>query len=402
MSFIIRAIVLKTLKYLILLSLVLLACIFTNDVVRKFVSNKTSMVFSEEERKEHPTTVICFNPFVKMSVLDKYNINFYDFYDSEYLQNIKHLPKTWDKILNETFYKLDRDFSVWFKVLYDKRKLKLGQNKIRDMGGIEIDVEALTTMWNGQCYKITVIFKQKKVVDYIRFDIKFDSILNDRDISKVEIYLTSKANAYGILATNWLHGNVLRFPVKNKAEGFAIFDVRKKYLESMECNPDENHNFKDLIDRRLSTQEIKCPNPCWIISYDGMDTSKWPSVCKKIEDYMCMNEELLRILFYNSADDKITRRKSCNILEFDGYKLYNTPTITQINPSSYYHRSLYWLYIFQSQNVQVQEEYFVYDFTGFVGSVGGTFGLFIGFSFWSFLNTIIELCLKIWQRILSK
>ena len=32
MSFIIRAIVLKTLKYLILLSLVLLACIFTNDV----------------------------------------------------------------------------------------------------------------------------------------------------------------------------------------------------------------------------------------------------------------------------------------------------------------------------------------------------------------------------------
>ena len=401
-SFNTRALVLKTLKYLILLGLVLLACIFTDDVVRKFVSNKTSIVFSEEERKELPTTVICFNPFVKMSVLDKYNISFYDF---KYLQNIKDLPKAWDawdKILSETFYEIDKDFNIFFKVLYDKHKLKLGQNIIKDMDGIEVDVEALTTIWNGICYKITATFRKKEMIDYIRLDIKFDNQLMDRDIPKVEIYLTSKANSYGILATNWLQGQVTKFSIDHEVEGFAIYDTRKKYLESLMCNPDDNHNFKDVIGRRLSREEIKCPNPCWIISYDGINTSKWPSFCKKIEDYKCMNIEFERILFYNSADEDIGNgSKSCNILEFHGHKLYNTPN-TQTEKSSYRYRSLHWLYNFQSQNVQVQEEYFVYDFTGFVGSVGGTFGLFIGFSFWSFLNTVIELCLKMWQRFVSK
>ena len=396
MLFITRALVLKTLKYLILLGLILLACIFTYDVIEKYVSNKTSIVFSEEQRKELPTTVLCFKPYVKMSMMDKYNISFYDL---KYLQNIQNLQEAWDKILIDPLYQMDRDFNIFFKVFYDQHKLKVGQNNFEEMGGIEIDVEALSTMWHGQCYKITVVFKKKRMVDYMRFDISFDSQLNNRDVPKVEIFLTSKANAYGILASNWLHGRVRIFSMDHKAQGVAINDIRKKHLKSLGCNPDEN--FKDVIDRRLSRQEITCPNPCWMIAYDGLDVTKWP-VCKKLEDYKCMMKEFERLLFFNSADENMTyRSKSCNILEFHGYKLYYTPK-TQIDKSSNHHRTLHWLYIFQSQNVQVQEEYFVYDFTGFVGSVGGTFGLFIGFSFWSFLNTVIELCLKMWQRFVSK
>ena len=40
--------------------------------------------------------------------------------------------------------------------------------------------------------------------------------------------------------------------------------------------------------------------------------------------------------------------------------------------------------------IDVQEEYLVYDSTGFIGSVGGTLGLFIGFSFREIVNLIIE------------
>ena len=109
-----------------------------------------------------------------MSVLDKYKISYNDF---NYLQNTKEFPKTWNNILNETFFKLDKDFDILFKVLYDQHKLKLGQNNIKDMGGVVINVEALTTMYNGQCYKITSMFKEKKMLDYMRFDIEFKSQL---------------------------------------------------------------------------------------------------------------------------------------------------------------------------------------------------------------------------------
>ena len=36
---------------------------------------------------------------------------------------------------------------------------------------------------------------------------------------------------------------------------------------------------------------------------------------------------------------------------------------------------------FQSKTQQIHEEYLLYDETGVIGSVGGTLGLFIGFSF---------------------
>ena len=40
--------------------------------------------------------------------------------------------------------------------------------------------------------------------------------------------------------------------------------------------------------------------------------------------------------------------------------------------------------------VQVNEEYKVYDFTGILGSVGGSLGLFIGFSFLDMILRIID------------
>ena len=46
---------------------------------------------------------------------------------------------------------------------------------------------------------------------------------------------------------------------------------------------------------------------------------------------------------------------------------------------------------FDSKKIEVNQEYVIYDGTGFVGSIGGTLGLFIGFSFRDVLETILEL-----------
>ena len=47
-------------------------------------------------------------------------------------------------------------------------------------------------------------------------------------------------------------------------------------------------------------------------------------------------------------------------------------------------------YWFSSNETEVYEEYLVYDLNGLVGSIGGTLGLFIGFSFHDLLKTMIH------------
>ena len=51
---------------------------------------------------------------------------------------------------------------------------------------------------------------------------------------------------------------------------------------------------------------------------------------------------------------------------------------------------LIWTYRYPSSTAQVQEEYLLYDETGVIGSVGGTLGLFIGFSFRDIIAYLIK------------
>ena len=44
--------------------------------------------------------------------------------------------------------------------------------------------------------------------------------------------------------------------------------------------------------------------------------------------------------------------------------------------------------------MKVHEEYLIYDEVGMIGSVGGTFGMFIGFSFANIVSQILNLIEK--------
>ena len=47
------------------------------------------------------------------------------------------------------------------------------------------------------------------------------------------------------------------------------------------------------------------------------------------------------------------------------------------------------------ERLTVYQEYVVYDAIGIIGSVGGTLGLFIGFSFSGLISGLIEFCSKV-------
>ena len=53
-------------------------------------------------------------------------------------------------------------------------------------------------------------------------------------------------------------------------------------------------------------------------------------------------------------------------------------------------RYFHFSYTFESMSMTMMQEYYIYDTIGFISSVGGTLGLFIGFSFYDAINKFLD------------
>ena len=72
--------------------------------------------------------------------------------------------------------------------------------------------------------------------------------------------------------------------------------------------------------------------------------------------------------------------KPCNILEYQG----STENTDKIRPGK-----IQISLSLSTDEVKVQEEYLIYNEVDLVGIIGGTMGLFIGFSFFDIVNDVI-------------
>ena len=83
--------------------------------------------------------------------------------------------------------------------------------------------------------------------------------------------------------------------------------------------------------------------------------------------------------------------KQCKVLQYGGKVVYDD--VYSWAPNSNWAQFSY--EIDPPKKVTVYQEYVVYDAIGIIGSVGGTFGMFIGFSFTSMISGIISFCSKV-------
>ena len=130
-----------------------------------------------------------------------------------------------------------------------------------------------------------------------------------------------------------------------------------------------------------------CSNSCLAVPVSATAMSNMGSIpyCQSITDYSCLNIEM-RKAFYEINENC---PKSCFINEYTGKQTFMLET----DNTTKYEKT--WYYIFSSKYVKVQKEYLLYDITGFVGSIGGTLGLFIGFSF----RDVIDMVLNYLKRL---
>ena len=87
--------------------------------------------------------------------------------------------------------------------------------------------------------------------------------------------------------------------------------------------------------------------------------------------------------------------KTCTILQYSGDLEWEGSYKIPI-------REVYlWYNFMPPKTVTVNEEYLIYDIDGFIGAVGGTMGIFIGFSFSNtfslFMNFLVYIKYKIFD-----
>ena len=358
------------LRYLLFAGLMISSAWFMKDVWIRFQSKDTAIKQRSDIRTELPTTVLCFDPTAKKSILREHNISMYEFSN---MHNKQRYPRPWLDFYKKVHFRLGTDFYINIR---DHPALAIGSNYINELN-LTVNVEELFTFWFGFCYKISLSMVE---IDVLIFNLIFDFKVVQSDLPDIEIILTSENNAFGVIASTWIFGNEFKIVVnEDQSSGFKIKATKKTSL-GIHNNCTLNVT-KNCLHEVISNSVYECDKICFPIIFSGMDSYDIP-LCGSIEDYECMRWQMNKYLRYEASNICGT---PCSIMEYVGkksfgYKFYDNP-----------YRNYYeWRYLFDSRMIDVHEEYLVYDSTGFIGSVGGTLGLFIGFSFREIVNLIIE------------
>ena len=188
----------KILEWGFVIGLIVASFWFMTDVWEKFESKRTGYTVYEEIWREMPTTVVCFEPYGKPSVMEKYGISLQDLVLNYFPEAVNNM--TWKDFKEEIHYVLGKDFYFSFydysNGIYNPDEYSLDEDGLYADGLLE--VESLLTVWSGLCVRITYTRYHPGSSHSMYLDFNYTS-LEVSDVPNIALYVTSEENAYGII-----------------------------------------------------------------------------------------------------------------------------------------------------------------------------------------------------------
>ena len=382
----------KLLKYFLGLGLFSYSFFFSKDVIHKYQEKVSTFKSNSETTTLVPTTVFCFESSTKMSMINKLNLTDYSLFTSISEQNLTHLASlgiSRSEFIDEGYYKLGQDFELHYEVQkLGNIILKLGENHVVSdfTGNHTIILDKILTIFYGNCYKISSSLNGEHS-SMVKYFLKFNQKISFMDIPTVNIYLTSEENFFGIIGLTWLYGDELKFQLSqnsNDTGSFKFFKLKAKKSKFLNekaspCNDQANRCFTEQL------LKIKCPRKCVPSTLPLINSIEdWKDIpeCHSWEEFMCMATGIILLSYVESQPQKASCPRYCNQLEYTG-KVQGDLNAYELSGS------IGWTYSISS-TTNVNEEYLVYDLPSLVGSVGGTIGIFVGFSVYDLVVLIID------------
>ena len=338
----------QVINYAFFFGLCGLSVYFMHGVLEKFFSGKTSFSQSEETINELPTITICF---IKPNLIKpeyEYGLDF----KIQYLIYEKH------------DISLQYNYSIF---------LKEGENLV-PFGEI-LWLEKIITLNDGNCFKLTSVLTKKYIMkSYTFIRLYFNDSITEEDFPiSAEIFVTSEKNSYGVVLYEWKNGEIIHESVyKNMNKGINLKPVQYNYLtKTFKCSYE---SYYECMTRLIAASLNGSSSQCGLFSLPSLP------VCK-INKTNVEEKEFLNALRINTDQCSI---KLCATLEYSATQILNYGLIkTNI--------TFQFAYNIPSNKTTLYEEYMIYDAINAIGSVGGTLGMCIGFSFYGLISSFINI-----------
>ena len=344
-------------KYIITLILLVVSIFLSKDTLDQYTSKAKGFKQYEREvsEEESVTIVIGLWPLKNMNYAGSVPYQSYE---------------QWE---------LGKDFTISFGVtnyrktqeminLEDNKTLHISHSSIG-----KVEINKLVSRW-GNYYKISAntVNVQAPFRAFVQVYIK-DTVA-ENNVPSVTIVLASEENSYGITMGDWLDGERINF---EKVKGFIWTDIQPKrviYMKSQEkCT---NIGFYECFHSELIEQSFDhCPTKCFSITTFGNATP----ICETELEIKCSHEVTKAL----KKDSKCL--PFCDQINFDVEFEYKED---QNEPNA--NRNVTFAFKISNSKMKVEEEYLVQDFVGMLGSIGGTLGLFVGFSFLGGISSILH------------
>ena len=314
----------------------------------------TTSRFEEVSELEFPTITICMDPPQKPSVALMYG------FDTMF-------DIIWEDVPNTTLYErfetssyiLNKDFSIKVKA-FNKKEIALlvGDND-------NCYVAPIVTIYHGICYKIDPKFKIPEF-NSVLFKLYLNEMNTEKPINLV-MYLTSPDATLNLATDIWpqfLPGEIkLPFDATRKKTVISYRNVEYTFKTGVE-------NSKECVTEII--EKSKCKNNCFSISGSLLP------ICNSTKDYDCIWQ------YYPQWQKCLLQKRAVAYVPKKNDILYYGKKSSDIEVQ----------FSTRTKGMQIIEEIDIITLSGLIGSIGGSLGMFFGFSITSYLSFVIERFVK--------
>ena len=346
----------KIIEWILFIGFTIIAVWFASGVLEQFFLHRTSFSQYEKEITNYPVITVQFNRMASEVNLTNVIIR----YDAEGIGKGSQILKIGEN-------------------LFHNKKRNVTQSII---------LESLENLVGFRVFRIihrTPILGRKLSNVYVRIFTKFEektmkTRLGPSDV--VYFFLTSLENSPGFAYSKWKDGKKLKITmIKDNIVEYTVQPQLTKYLK--QAGKCQEESYYKCITSQLDTNKfIECPKKCIPNVFSNLDNNYSSPYCQNDTiNEKCINNYIKQKTYRSNC------KRSCSNLEYFGELEISMP----YQPPEIGNRSFYQMnYIIDKEMpMKVYEEYITIDAISMIGSVGGTLGLFIGFSFSNVINIIV-------------
>ena len=284
-------------------------------------------------------------------------------------------------------YGKDFHFTVFFTfkdyLKENGNDLKIGNNKL----DYEVSLTEMITIYSGICYKMTTISNHELTTEIEVISVTFHKSIPFEDLPVVQVHFTSEMNSYGITRAQWFDGDVSFLQLKSYHK-YIELGLREEHYIFLENKLNCRHKPFYICYGSLISEipPEKCPQKCLPHSIPpGADNGNLLTYCDlESEEMKCMSNQTYEV-FHNATAFDICIERACEVIQYE-----ENIVLEEFSNNSYSRSFGY--YFLPPQTATVHEEYLIYDFAGILGTIGGTLGMCIGFSFVGLMSIVFDTC----------